>query len=452
MDIKLPPNDVEAESSVIASCLIDSVAVLEATEKLKPEHFYREEHKYIFEAIMSLAEKSEPVDIVLVVDELQKQKTLEKTGGIEYLTNIVDMLPTSANILQYIKIVKEKYDLRKIIEASNEMQKLAFDESEESDIILAKAQDVIFNLSNTGKNMGYQILREVLVKTYEDMARIQKSGTNITGLPTGFKELDKKTLGLQPSNLIIIAARPGMGKSALAVNIATHIAVREKKAALIFNMEMSKNDIAKRILSAETLVDNNLIATGNISGENREKMVNVLKSLSPAELYIDDTPGINIMEISAKAKKLKAEKDISLIVIDYLQLIEPVQTRKVQSREQEITQISRSLKKLSMELQIPIIALSQLARSAERGGKRNEPKKPMLSDLRESGAIEQDADVVIFIYRDEYYNEESEDKNKAEIIIAKNRAGTTGSIDLGWIGSSTRFMNLIEEDENIIEE
>lgn len=446
MDFKLPPHDEEAESAVLASCLVDSFAVLEATEKLKVEHFYREDHRCIFDAILSLAAESKPVDVVLVVDEMKAKNTIGKTGGLEYLVNIIDVLPSSANISQYIQIVKEKYELRSIIEASNEMQKLAFDESEESTNILARVQDIIFNLSSEKESKGYEVLRNVLLKTYEEIAEIQKSGTTITGLPTGFKALDKKTLGLQPSNLIIIAARPGMGKSALAVNIATHVAVREKKAALIFNMEMSKNDIAKRILSAETLIDNNLISTGKIDGDNREKMVDILSKLSPAELYIDDTPGINIMEISAKAKKLKMEKDIALIVIDYLQLIEPVQTRRVQSREQEITQISRALKKLSMELEIPVIALSQLSRSAEKGGKKNEPKKPMLSDLRESGAIEQDADVVLFIYRDDYYNEDSDNKDIAEIIIAKNRAGTTGSIDLGWLGANTRFMDIAEED------
>lgn len=446
MDFKLPPHDIEAESAVIASCLIDGTAVLEALEKLKVEHFYREDHRLIFDAIISLASESKPVDVVLVADEMKSKNTLSKTGGIEYMANIIDLLPTSANVTQYISIVKEKYELRTIIEASNQMQKLAYDESEESTQILASVQDIIFNLSSEKESKGYEVLRNVLLKTYEEIAEIQKSGTTITGLPTGFKALDRKTLGLQPSNLIIIAARPGMGKSALAVNIATHVAVREKKAALIFNMEMSKNDIAKRILSAETLIDNNLIATGKIDGENREKMVDILAKLSPAELYIDDTPGINIMEISAKAKKLKMEKDIAVIVIDYLQLIEPVQTRRVQSREQEITQISRALKKLAMELEIPVIALSQLSRSAEKGGKKNEPKKPMLSDLRESGAIEQDADVVIFIYRDDYYNEDSENKDIAEIIIAKNRAGTTGSIDLGWLGANTRFMDIAEDD------
>ena len=442
----MPPQDIEAEKAVLASCLIDQTAALEATEKLKPENFYREDHKIIFDAMISLMSRSENIDPVLVVDELKKTKKLNKTLGLEYLIDIIDTLPTSANIEQYINIVKEKYELRTIINAANEMQKLAYDESEEVSTILANVQDIIFNLSSEKQSKGYEVLREVLVKTYEELARVQKSGTNITGISTGFKALDKKLLGLQPSNLVIIAARPGMGKSALAVNIATHIAVREKRAALIFNMEMSKNDIAKRILSAETLIDNNLIATGKIDGDDRDKMVNILQTLSPAELYIDDTPGINIMEISAKAKKLKMEKDIAVIVIDYLQLIEPIQTKRAQSREQEITQISRALKKLAMELEIPVIALSQLSRSAERGGKKNEPKKPMLSDLRESGAIEQDADVVLFIYRDEYYNEESENKDIAEIIIAKNRAGTTGSVDLAWLGSNTRFMDLAEDE------
>lgn len=447
MELKLPPHDIEAEQAVIASALLDKTAAITATEKLRPDCFYREDHKHIFNAIFDLVANSEPVDMLIVSNELKKNKTLDKTGGLEYLAQIVDILPSSSNIEQYIDIVKEKYELRTIIEASNEMQKLAYDESEDPTVILAKAQDIIFTLASAKNSKDYEVLREVLVRTYQELAEIQKKGTTITGLPTGFKDLDKKILGLHPSNLIIVAARPGMGKSALAVNIATHVAVREKKAVLVFNMEMSKNDIAKRILSAETLIDNNLISTANIKGENREKMVEVLKKLTPAELYIDDTPGIDIMEISAKAKKLKMEKDIALIVIDYLQLIEPVKTKKVQTREQEITQISRALKKLSMELEIPIIALSQLSRSAERGGKKDAPKKPMLSDLRESGAIEQDADVVLFIYRDEYYNNESTDKNLAEIIIAKNRAGTTGSINLAWLGANTRFMNAAVETD-----
>lgn len=450
MEYKLPPNDQLAEKAVLGSMLFDSNAVLEAVEKLKPEDFYHMHHAKIFEAMRNLSLSMQAIDFITVRNELATMGMIENIGGSEYLTELADSVPTSANIKQYIEIVKEKSQLRKLISAASEMQKLGFDEEQEAKNIIAKAQEVIFDLNQENVKNGYEVLKEILISTYKEIDEAYNNKGKLTGVSTGFVEFDKKTNGLQKKNLVILAARPGMGKSALAVNMATHIAINEKKPVLIFNMEMSKNEIAKRILSSETMIDNNKIKTGNIYGEDRNKMVQALSVLSKAELYIDDTAGINIMEIAAKARKLKADKGLAMIVIDYLQLIEPI-SKKNQTREQEITVISRSLKQLAMELDIPIIALSQLSRSAERKNGKEESKsvkRPMLSDLRESGAIEQDADLVLFIYRDDYYNETSERKNIAELIIAKHRGGRTGTIPLFWSGEHTKFMNL-EQDEDI---
>ena len=417
--------------------LTDKDAVISAIEVLKEESFYREDNKAIFAAILSLYAKNEPIDIITVKAELVEQGNFERVGGLEYLAELPERVPTTANVDRYIKIVEEKAALRSLIQTSNELIALGYDETENVDSIMDMAEKKVFDLAQKKNTKGYSSIKDVLVESFTKLEELYNQKGNVTGISTGFIDLDNKTAGLHNSDLIILAARPAMGKSAFAINLATNAAVKSNVPVVIFNLEMSKEQVGNRILCSEAMVDSNKVRTGQIEDEDWMKLANTLGSLSEAPIYIDDTPGISIMEIRAKCRKLKLEKDIGLIVIDYLQLIQG-SGKKNASREQEISEISRSLKILAKELDVPVIALSQLSRGAEK----REDKRPMLSDLRESGAIEQDADIVIFLYRDDYYNEDSEKKNIAEVIIAKHRGGSTGTVDLAWMGNYTKFANL----------
>lgn len=416
--------------------LVDKDAVISAIEVLKEDAFYREDNKAIFSAIVSLYSKSEPIDIVTVKNELVSQGTFERIGGLEYLAELPERVPTTANVEKYIKIVEEKYALRTLIQTSNELIALGYNESESVDSILDMAEKKVFDLAQKKNVKGYTAIKDVLTESLAKLEELYNKKGNITGLPTGFTDLDNITAGLHNSDLLIIAARPAMGKSAFAINIATNIAVKSNIPVAIFNLEMSKQQVGNRILCSEAMIDSNKIRTGGLGDEDWVKLANTIGVLSEAPIYIDDTPGISIMEIRAKCRKLKLEKNIGLVVIDYLQLIQGTGSKN-SSREQEISEISRSLKIIAKELDIPVIALSQLARATEK----REDKRPMLSDLRESGAIEQDADIVMFLYRDDYYHKESEDRNLAEIIIAKHRAGSTGTVKLAWMGNFTKFGN-----------
>ena len=417
--------------------LTDKDAVISAIEVLKEESFYREDNKAIFAAILSLYAKNEPIDIITVKAELVEQGNFERVGGLEYLAELPERVPTTANVDRYIKIVEEKAALRSLIQTSNELIALGYDETENVDSIMDMAEKKVFDLAQKKNTKGYSSIKDVLVESFTKLEELYNQKGNVTGISTGFIDLDNKTAGLHNSDLIILAARPAMGKSAFAINLATNAAVKSNVPVVIFNLEMSKEQVGNRILCSEAMVDSNKVRTGQIEDDDWMKLANTLGSLSEAPIYIDDTPGISIMEIRAKCRKLKLEKDIGLIVIDYLQLIQG-SGKKNASREQEISEISRSLKILAKELDVPVIALSQLSRGAEK----REDKRPMLSDLRESGAIEQDADIVIFLYRDDYYNEDSEKKNIAEVIIAKHRGGSTGTVDLAWMGNYTKFANL----------
>ena len=416
--------------------LVDKDAVISAIEVLKEDAFYREDNKAIFSAIVSLYSKSEPIDIVTVKNELVSQGTFERIGGLEYLAELPERVPTTANVEKYIKIVEEKYALRTLIQTSNELIALGYNESESVDSILDMAEKKVFDLAQKKNVKGYTAIKDVLTESLAKLEELYNKKGNITGLPTGFTDLDNITAGLHNSDLLIIAARPAMGKSAFAINIATNIAVKSNIPVAIFNLEMSKQQVGNRILCSEAMIDSNKIRTGGLGDEDWVKLANTIGVLSEAPIYIDDTPGISIMEIRAKCRKLKLEKNIGLVVIDYLQLIQGTGSKN-SSREQEISEISRSLKIIAKELDIPVIALSQLARATEK----REDKRPMLSDLRESGAIEQDADIVMFLYRNDYYHKESEDRNLAEIIIAKHRAGSTGTVKLAWMGNFTKFGN-----------
>lgn len=440
MDIgKIPPNDVEAEQAVLGSMLLDRDAVSSALEVLKPDDFYREENKLIFDAILNLYNRSEPIDLITVKDELISLGKFEVCGGLEYIADLPEKVPTTANVDQYIKIVEEKSILRSLIKTSNELVNLGYDQSLEVDEIIEKAEKNVFDLLQNRNQKGYTPIKDILVETVAQLEKLYNQKQHITGIPTGFSDLDYKTAGLHGSELILVAARPAMGKTAFALNIATNAAVRAKVPVAIFSLEMSKEQLTTRILSSEAMIDSNKLKTGKMEEEDWIKLSEGLEPLSEADIYIDDTPGISITEIRAKARKLKLEKNIGLIVIDYLQLVSGSGNRKNGSREQEISEISRSLKILAKELNVPVIALSQLSRAPEQ---RKDDHRPMLSDLRESGAIEQDADIVMFLYRDDYYNPDSDNKNIAEVILAKHRGGSTGTVELLWLGSFTKFANI----------
>ena len=438
MDLgKIPPHDLEAEQAVLGSMLTDKDAVISAIEKLKVDSFYRDDNKIIYESILNLYNRAEPIDIITVKDELSSLGKFEQVGGLEYIASLPDKVPTTANVDKYIKIVEEKAVLRNLIKTANEIIELGYDPTEEVDHIMDSAEKKIFDIMQDKSQKGYTQIKDVLVDSFTQLEELYNRKQHITGVPTGFTELDYKTAGLHPSDLVLIAARPAMGKSAFALNIAANAALKANVPVVVFSLEMSKEQMVNRILCSEAMVDSNKVRTGKLDEEDWEKLAGSIGPLSEAEIYIDDTPGISVMEIRAKCRKLKLEKNIGLVVIDYLQLVQGTNKRGG-SREQEISEISRSLKMLAKEIGVPVIALSQLSRAVEQ----RPDHRPMLSDLRESGAIEQDADIVMFLYRDDYYNQESEKKDIAEVIIAKHRGGSTGTVELLWLGNYTKFVNL----------
>ena len=433
---KVPPHDIEPEQAVIGSMLTDQEAVYAAIERLKPEDFYREDNKQIYTAILNIYNKAEPIDIITLKAELSSMGKLDAVGGLEYIVELPEKVPTTANVDRYIKIVEEKSLLRNLIRAANEILSSGYAQEDDVENIVDHAEKKIFDVMQKKSQKGYTTIKDVLVESFTKLEELYNQKEHITGVPTGFAELDKKTAGLHGSELILIAARPAMGKSAFALNIGSYAATRANVPVAIFSLEMSKEQVGNRILCSEALVDSNNVRTGELNDEELGKLAETSGELSQAPIYIDDTPGISVMEIRAKCRKLKLEKNIGLVIIDYLQLIQG--SGKTSSREQEIAEISRSLKILAKEIEVPVIALSQLSRAVEA----RPDHRPMLSDLRESGSIEQDADIVMFLYRDDYYNEDSEKKNIAEVIIAKQRAGSTGTVELAWLGKYTKFANL----------
>ena len=438
MDLaKIPPHDIDAEQAVLGSMLTDKDAVNAAIETLKEDAFYREDNRAIYQAIINLYSKSEPIDIITLKDELESMDKFEQVGGLEYLAELPDKVPTTANVQKYIKIVEEKAILRKLIKTANEIIELGYDPAEDVEDIMDNAEKKIFDIMQSKNQKGYTPIKDVLVESFTKLEELYNRKQHITGVPTGFVELDYKTAGLHGSELILVAARPAMGKTAFALNIATNAALRGNAPVAIFSLEMSKDQLVNRILCSEAMVDSNKVRTGKLEEDDWVKLAGAIGPLSESEIYIDDTPGISVMEIRTKCRKLKMEKNIGLVVIDYLQLVQGSNKRQA-SREQEISEISRSLKILAKEINVPVIALSQLSRAVEQ----RPDHRPMLSDLRESGAIEQDADIVMFLYRDDYYNKESEKKDIAEVIIAKQRGGQTGTVELLWMGNYTKFVNL----------
>ncbi|MBR2785129.1 MAG: replicative DNA helicase [Clostridia bacterium] len=440
---KVQPNDTLAEQAVLGSMLSDKEAVQTALETLGPEDFYREDNKEIFAAMQDIYTVGKEVDIITVGEQLKLRGTLERVGGTQNLATLIDNVPTTSNVARYVEIVKQKSLSRSIIKVNNDILKIAYDQTEDVDSILEQAEKNIFDIAQNRNTKDYAVMKDILITTLDNIEKMQNKKTRLSGMESGFYDLDEKLSGLNNSDLIIVAARPAMGKSAFVLNIATYVAMHNKVPVMIFNLEMSKEQLANRILSGEAEVDNKKIANGDLSPDEYVKVAEGMNRLAGTQLYIDDSSVLSPSEIRAKCRKAKLEKNIGLVIVDYLQLMEAKSPSG--SRQQEISEISRGLKILAKELDVPVIALSQLSRATEARADH----KPMLSDLRESGSIEQDADIVLFIHRDDYYDQESENKNMAEIIVAKNRHGETGTVKLGWEGKYTRFSNLAKGNTNL---
>ena len=436
---RIPPHSVESEQSILGSILLDKEAIITVTETIQPEDFYKEAHKIIYECMMKLNNKNEPIDLITLTEELRKQGHLEDVGGISYITSLSTIVPTTSNVKYYSDIVKEKSVLRKLIKVSNDILNLGYDSSIKVEDILEKAEKQIFDISQEKSSEDFQSINSVLMDTYDMIERLYTNKEEITGITSGFEDLNKKINGLQRTDLILIAARPAMGKTAFSLNLVQNAALKGNASVAVFSLEMSKEQLVQRMLSAQSHVELKKIKTGNLDENDWPRIIDAMSVLSNANIYIDDTPGIKISELRSKCRKLKIEKGLDLILIDYLQLMEGDNNNE--SRQQEISKISRSLKIIAKELNCPVVALSQLSRAPEQ----RSDHRPMLSDLRESGAIEQDADIVMFLYRDEYYHPDSERKNIGEVIIAKNRHGETGSVELVWLGEIQKFANKARE-------
>lgn len=435
---RVPPQSLEAEQSVIGSMIMDRDAIDAVKDTIVDEDFYHPDLKIIFKAIVELFNGNKPVDLVTLQSKLQDENVLDQLGGIDYLSKLAMAVPTSAHAKHYALIVKEKSTLRKVIRASQEIVADAYDGTQDVDTVLNGAEEKIFNIVQKRDSGEFSSSAELINPMLNKLELLTKNQGKVTGIATGFMDLDYRTAGMQPSDLVLVAARPSMGKTAFAVNIVQHAAVRERKVCAMFSLEMSKEQLLNRMVCSEAMVDAQKVRTGDLEDEDWEKISMGAVILADAPIYVDDTPGITISDMRAKCRKLKMDKGLDLIMIDYLQLMSG--NGKTQSREQEISEISRGLKALAREMSAPVIALSQLSRACESRADH----RPMLSDLRESGAIEQDADIVMFLYRDEYYNPDTELKNQAELIIAKQRNGPTGTINLIWIGQYTKFKNMAQ--------
>jgi len=427
------PCNIEAEQYVLGAIIFDNSCMSDVVSVLKPDDFYLEQHKRIFEAMVDISNKAEPIDLVTLKSELES--IFDSVGGYDYLTQICLMVSTTANLKYHVKIVEEKSLLRKLIRSSNEISDLCFNTDKEVPLIMSTAENKIYEVLQSRKMTDITPIKDVLANNLSKLEELMKNRSKITGVPTGFRDLDFRTTGLQPSDLVLIAARPAMGKTSFALNIATNAAVRYNVPVAIFSLEMSKEQLANRILSSEALIASDKLRTADINTDDMASLASSINLLSKAPIYIDDTAGITVSEIKAKCRRLKLKNKLGLIVIDYLQLI---QGTSREGRVQEVSENSRLLKILAKELDVPVITLSQLSRAPDQRTDHH----PMLSDLRESGSIEQDADMVMFLYRDDYYNPDTEKKNMVECIIAKFRNGSTGTVELGWRGEFTKFMNL----------
>jgi len=445
---KLPPQNLEAEQSVLGAILLDNEALLKALEIITPEDFYRDSHKKIFNAMIELFEKNEPIDLITLTDHLRMKDHLESIGGVSYLTSLVNFIPTAANVRHHARLIREKSLMRGLIRTATEIVSMVYEENMPADDLVDMAEKNIFAISDKRVKTSFSRLKDVIKDSFEMIESLYDRKEAITGVPSGFHDLDELTTGFQQGDLIIVGGRPSMGKTALALNIAQHVGVELGEPVAIFSLEMSKRQLALRMLCSEAMVDSNRVRKGFIRKEDWHKLTSAAGKLAEAPIFIDDSSGISVLEMRAKARRLKMEHGLSLVIVDYLQLMKG--KGNFERREQEISEISRALKGLAKELEVPVIALSQL----NRGVEQRHDKRPTLADLRESGAIEQDADVILFLYRDEVYNKNSNDnRGKAEIIIAKQRNGPTATVNLTYLSHCTRFVPytevLYEEEEEV---
>ena len=435
---RIPPQNIEAEQAVLGAMLIKKEAISEVVTILIGTDFYRDAHRIIFDAMLELFNKNEAVDLITITEQLRKNEQLDKVGGIAYVTSLANSVPTAANIEYHAKIVKEKGQLRHLINSATAIAGMGYEDNENVIDVMDKAEKMILEVAAKRGGGDFTPIKNILLDTFSKIEVLYASKGGITGTPTGFKDLDKLTSGLQPSDLILVAARPSMGKTAFTLNLATHIAVREKKAVAFFSLEMSKEQLVQRMLCSEGAIDSQRLRIGELDDKDWGKLISAADRLSTAPIFIDDTAGITVMELRSKARRLKTEYDLKLIVIDYLQLMQGSSSKGGDNRQQEISEMSRSLKALARELNVPVIALSQLSRSVES----RQVKKPMLSDLRESGSLEQDADIVMFLYREDYYDPDTENKNITDVIIAKHRNGPVDTVQLFFHKQFTKFADL----------
>ncbi|WP_404335630.1 replicative DNA helicase [Planococcus rifietoensis] len=439
---RVPPHNQEAEQSVIGAIFLEPQALVSVAEIVMPEDFYRVAHQKIFQTMIDLTDRGKAVDLVTVTEELSVKKELEDVGGLSYLTEIANAVPTAANVGHYAHIVEEKALLRRLIRVATTIVEDGFTREDEVEALLAEAEKKMMEVSSR-KNAGDFIhIKDVLVKTYDNIELLHTRKGDVTGIPTGFRDLDKVTAGFQRNDLIIVAARPSVGKTAFALNVAQNVATKTEENVAIFSLEMGAEQLVMRMLCAEGNIDAQVMRTGALQNEDWRKLTMAMGSLSNAGIFIDDTPGIRVNDIRAKCRRLKQEYGLGMIMIDYLQLIQGP-GKAGENRQQEVSDISRSLKGLARELEVPVIALSQLSRGVEQ----RQDKRPMMSDLRESGSIEQDADIVSFLYREDYYDKETEDQNMIEIIIAKQRNGPTGTVKLAFVKEYNKFITIDWADQ-----
>ena len=434
---KIQPHNIEAEQSVIGSMIMDQDAILTASELISGDDFYQKQYGVLFDAMTELHTEGKPVDLITLQHKLQEKDVPPELAGMDAIREVVAAVPTSANVKHYAEIVYEKAVLRRLIHTMEGLTNECYLGRSAMEDIMADTEKQIFEILQKRNSGDYESIQDVVMRSLSSIEAAAKNHGTVTGVATGFTDLDYKTAGLQPSDLILIAARPSMGKTAFVLNIAEYVAIKSKVTTAIFSLEMSKDQLVKRVLAMNSKVDSQMIRTGQLGDDDWVKLVESARLVGSSNLIIDDTPGISITELRSKCRKFKLEHNLGLVIIDYLQLMTGGK-KSSESRQQEVSDISRSLKALAREINAPVIALSQLSRAVEQ----RPDKRPMLSDLRESGAIEQDADVVMFIYRDEYYNPDSEDKGVSEIIIGKQRNGPTGTVKLGWQSQYTKFVNL----------
>lgn len=434
---RTPPHNIEAEQSVIGAIFLEPEAFSTASEILVPEDFYRAGHQRIFAAMMRLADKGEPIDVVTVTSYLNDMKQLEEAGGVTYLTQLAESVPTAANIEYYSRIVEEKALLRRLIRSATDIVTLSYEREDNVEDVINEAEKSILEVAGKKNSGSFKNIKDVLIEVYDNIEQLHNQTSDVTGVPTGFRDLDRITSGFQRNDLIIIAARPSVGKTAFALNVAQNVAVNTDETVAIFSLEMGAEQLVQRMLCAEGNIDSQRLRNGQLEPEDWGKLTMAMGSLSNAKIFIDDSPGIRVSEIRSKCRRLKQEHGLGMIMIDYLQLIQGSPSSR-ENRQQEVSEISRSLKGLARELNVPLIALSQLSRGVEA----RQDKRPMMSDLRESGSIEQDADIVGFLYRDDYYDKETDKQNIIEIIIAKQRNGPTGTVELAFVKEFNKFVDL----------